>query len=180
MKKLVTKPNVDSATTAYPYGNMRDRAAGIQGSEMNTQFHTDYVQFFEKMFAESGLTANGLPDNVTNGFQLFEAARISIKGYKTYSGFLSQTGTGAPTFVSEVNEIGNIVWTRGSTGIYTGTLTGAFTNTVIGLAEIQDRGFAMFQKDSNNTIDLETRDLGVVYRDGILSATFIEIRAYIQ
>jgi hypothetical protein len=75
MKLLQNKPNVDGVTVEYPYGSMRDDTGGDNGSRANTEFMTDYVQTFEKLVDESGITANGLPDNVTNGFQIYEALR---------------------------------------------------------------------------------------------------------
>jgi len=47
-------------------------------------------------------------------------------GTKTYIALLTQEGTGAPTGQPIINNIGNIIWTRDSTGKYLGTLTEAF------------------------------------------------------
>jgi len=181
MKKLINKPNVDGVSATYPYGNMRDRGAGIQGSEMNTEFHTDYVQFFEKMFAESGLTANGLPDNVTNGFQLFEAARISIKGYKSYVALVSQAGTGAPTATVIVNELGGTVsWTRAGTGVYSAALSGAFVNNkTFPLISSNGEFMSLAARFDSNSVAIQTYNFNTaVYSDNKLNNTPIEIRVY--
>jgi hypothetical protein len=46
--------------------------------------------------------------------------------YLVYTALLSQSGTDAPNVVELENTIGDIIWTRSSTGLYFGTLTGAF------------------------------------------------------
>lgn len=76
MKLLHTKPNTVAPGGDYPFGNMRDDDGSGNGSLADTQFMTDYVQFFEKMMFDSGLTANGLPDNTANGFQLMSAFKV--------------------------------------------------------------------------------------------------------
>jgi hypothetical protein len=73
MKRLSTKTNVAAPSVAYPYGNIRNKTLLLAGTPVDVEVYGDIHQFFEKMFDASGITANGLPDNVTNGFQLFEA-----------------------------------------------------------------------------------------------------------
>ena len=180
MKKLINKPNVDGVSATYPYGNMRDRGAGIQGSEMNTEFHTDYVQFFEKMFAESGLTANGLPDNFTNGFQLFEAYKKTRKPYNVYTALITQSGTSDPTvIILGQNEIGSIAWTRVAVGEYKGTLSGAFTNakTFLNLSSLGESGH-IFSRTNSNEVSLIVVSAGGSGVDGELVSSSIEIRVY--
>lgn len=70
---LENKPNVVAPGGAYPYGNIRDNDGTGNGTPLNQLVHADFHQFFSKMFAESGIVANGLPDNATNTFQLFQA-----------------------------------------------------------------------------------------------------------
>ncbi len=56
-----------------------------------------------------------------------------IKGYKEYTALLTQSGTDDPVATVLANDLGGtVVWTRDNTGIYIGTLAGAFgTNNVI-------------------------------------------------
>lgn len=75
MKLTVNKTNVTPAGGAYPYGNIKNDDGTFNGTPINVELLSDYVQFFEKMFAESGLVANGNPDNSTSGFQLWEALK---------------------------------------------------------------------------------------------------------
>ena len=49
-------------------------------------------------------------------------------GVKVYRALLTQTGTDAPVATVLENTLGGtVVWTRGSLGVYTGTLANAFT-----------------------------------------------------
>lgn len=128
MKRIQDKTNVVAPNATYPYGNMKDNTGSNDGTPADTEFMVDMLQLSERMLAESGITANGLPDNDVNGFQLYEAFRKLTKPYKLYTALITQLGTNAPTAnVLGLNEIGNIVWARSSAGQYTGTLNGAFT-----------------------------------------------------
>lgn len=50
--------------------------------------------------------------------------------YLEYEGIMSQTGTSAPTVILIKNTLGSsIVWTRSSTGIYVGSITGGFPSS---------------------------------------------------
>jgi len=73
MKLLATKTNVAAPSVAYPFGNIRNKTLSVAGTPVDVEVYGDFHQFFEKMFDASGITANGLPDNVTNGWQLYEA-----------------------------------------------------------------------------------------------------------
>src|SRR5688572_16305439 len=52
----------------------------------------------------------------------------NLRHYKVYVALLTQTGTSAPVATVLENTLGGtVVWARGGTGEYTGTLAGAFT-----------------------------------------------------
>ena len=78
MKRLSTKPNVQAPDATWPFGKSTDNTGSGNGFPLNSDTLEDYHQFFEKLFFESGLTANGLPDNATNGFQLWAALRVLV------------------------------------------------------------------------------------------------------
>ena len=88
MIRLVNKPNTNTATTPYPYGSLRDNTGANDGTPVNKFVVEDLHQLAERVFAQSGLTANGLPDNATNGWQLFEALMAAVEDSitPTYSG----------------------------------------------------------------------------------------------
>lgn len=73
MKRLQNKTNVTAPNAQFPYGAVKDNTGTNNGTPVNVDTYGDMHQFFEKLFAESGLTANGLPDDATNGFQLYQA-----------------------------------------------------------------------------------------------------------
>jgi hypothetical protein len=185
---LKDKENVTAPGGDYPYGVMRDKTPSIAGSKANTEFMNDYVQFFEKMFAESGISANDLPDNDYSGFQLYEALLEITKPrpYKVYTALLSQSGTSAPSeTVLGDNDIGSIVWARTSAGFYTGTLSGAFVSGKTAL--FFDPGTNInntaagdewhFANVSTGTVQLKTYEGAVLTDSKLLNAT-VEIRVY--
>lgn len=75
MIELKNKPNVVAPGGDFPYGRIKDKAGPAQGTPVNVVVYGDQHQFFEKLINESGISPNGLPDNATNGFQLFEALK---------------------------------------------------------------------------------------------------------
>lgn len=121
MKLLKDKVN-SGVEINYPLGKIRDDSGdGLSGSQVDAEFMNDYVQFMEKLFADSGLTANGDPDNGTNGYQLFEAFKVSLrknKGFYIGHFYLTQSGTSAPSNGNTyINELGaTITYQYDSTG----------------------------------------------------------------
>lgn len=182
MKLLQNKPNVDAPDATYAQGSMRDDSGSGDGTNGDTEFMTDYVQTWEKIFAESGLTANGLPDNDSNGYQLYQAFRLLTKPYKVYTALFSQAGTSAPTVtVVGSNEIGTIVWTYSGVGLYTGTLSGAFPAAKTwGIFQGEFFNFGVggeIIRGSDNAILINTYDTSFVAANGLTTGYF-EIRVY--
>lgn len=64
--------NITEPTTVYPYGAIKDDPGDDSGTPVNVQTNGDLQQFFARIAANAGIAANGLPDNVTNGFQLVQ------------------------------------------------------------------------------------------------------------
>jgi hypothetical protein len=106
-----------------------------------------------------------------------------VVGYKKYIALISQTGTNDPTVSILENTIGDIVWTRGGVGDYSGTLIGAF---------LQPKTYIIFQnfysgtgshisfieRISDNEINIVTKDNTNTFIDNVLNYTTIEIRVY--
>lgn len=101
---------------------------------------------------------------------------------RVYTALINQSGTTAPVATILHNTLnGNIIWTRDSTGIYIGTLTGAFAeNTTAILINNQDStktlvgGYA-----TANTIYLTQRDAVSPFNlTDVISNATIEIRVY--
>lgn len=66
---LASKPNVTPPGGDYPYGNIKDDSGIGDGTPLNTLVHADFHQFFARLLAIGGVTANGLPENNANTFQ---------------------------------------------------------------------------------------------------------------
>ena len=103
--------------------------------------------------------------------------------YKKYVALMTQTGTAAPTVIVLENTIGDIVWTRDSTGIYEGTLTGAFTldKTYAMMSVVLVDGIVNVFRFSDDVVRVATTNLHnptAAYHDNHLSNNTIEIRVY--
>ena len=130
---------------------------------------------------------------------VFSPALNNPAGVKVYRALLSQLGTADPTVVVLENSIGAIVWTRNSTGVYYGTLIGAFTlhktwtnigwtaNDSLSVGNevdqfiIAKRAAGAFSQDrivvQSVRVDLSSPGTGGVI-DSLLSETPIEILVY--
>lgn len=76
---------------AYPYGNIKDNP---NGTIVDSTSNADLQQFAQKVMDEGNITPNGLPDNNTNGYQIFQGLQQVIKD--THPGW----GLNGITFVS--------------------------------------------------------------------------------
>ena len=103
--------------------------------------------------------------------------------YKKYIALMTQTGTAAPTVVVLENTIGDIVWTRASTGLYRGTLIGAFTldKTYAMMSVTLTDGVVNVFRFSDDVVRVATTNLknpNANHHDNHLSKNTIEIRVY--
>lgn len=77
----------------------------------------------------NNLTGSGDATTIVDATGLLKRGDAVISGVKRYNALISQTGTSAPSVTVLENSLGGtVVWTRGSTGSYTGTLSSAFTS----------------------------------------------------
>lgn len=118
----------------------------------------------------------------TNTTQIATTAFVqaNARPYKTYAALLSQSGTSAPTATVLENTLGgSITWTRVNPGLYSGTLTGAFTTDKTILLNNNPVGGVFTNIFSSvNTITIQTRNSSNAQTDDGLSNTSIEIRVY--
>jgi hypothetical protein len=103
--------------------------------------------------------------------------------YTKYIALISQSSTADPVVIELENTIGPIVWTRNSTGIYYGTLTGAFTldKTYVMLSNVELDSIVMAERANNNIIQIDTTNLHsptVAHHDNHLKKNTLEIRVY--
>lgn len=164
---------------------------------------TDYFRLFGatgNLLLQNGgtFTDNGIDRLQVNGTILASAAttanQVVIKSqldaavapYKSYTITLSQGGTSAPTIVDTFQNTlsGAIVWARTGVGVYTGTLTGAFTanKTFFQHSNSASTGaspnYYILQRTSANIVTLQS-SVGSTPTDGIINAMSIEIRVYL-
>ena len=103
--------------------------------------------------------------------------------YKKYIALITQSSTSAPTVIVLENTIGPIIWTRISTGVYEGTLTGAFTldKVYTTLNQVYTNSIALVYRKTNDVIKIETTNLHsptAAHHDTHLLKNTLEIRVY--
>lgn len=98
-------------------------------SPFKVKIYNDTIFQLIDSYGNSARLATGAVVNygTVDSLKLLFASANSFSESKIYKGYLSQASTSAPTATILENNIGTIVWARTSAGLYTGTLTGAFT-----------------------------------------------------
>jgi hypothetical protein len=124
-------------------------------------------------------TTNLTVTNTLNG----RAVSDILPTYTKYIALISQSSTSAPTVIELENTIGPIVWTRNSTGIYYGTLTGAFTldKTYVMLSNVELDSIVMAKRGNNDFIQIDTTNIHsptAAHHDDHLKKNTLEIRVY--
>jgi hypothetical protein len=102
---------------------------------------------------------------------MVELSVTFLPTYTKYVALITQSGTNDPTVVELENTIGPIIWTRVGTGIYYGTLTGAFTldKTYVMLSQLDittmvgayAKTIDIIQVDTTNDTDLTNNTLEI-------------------
>ena len=105
--------------------------------------------------------------------------------YYRYTALLNQSGTADPTVDVKESSFGDIVWTRVGPGDYIGTIQNYDIGTilpseiiVIVSNSIFDCLISALYQVTNNTIVINTTQIGVGFADNLLFYTPIEIRYY--
>lgn len=78
MIKLTSKPNTDPPSSSYLKGSLHDNDGSGNGTPVNKLVYNDMHLFFEKLMQLGGITANNLPDNDDNGYQLIQAFQEAV------------------------------------------------------------------------------------------------------
>jgi len=123
---------------------------------------------------------------LANIVNYFCTAVANVRPYQVYTALISQSNLDDPNTTILENGIGNIVWTRDSFGVYSGTLTGAFPidktglfiqdNVSLSQILINQRDISIIRID-DDTIQIYTYN-DTTFIDGVLNNTTIEIRVY--
>lgn len=66
-------PFIIPANSDYPWGDIKDDTGSGDGTNVDRVNHADYHQTFRKLLSLASIVPNGLPDNVTNGYQYIQA-----------------------------------------------------------------------------------------------------------
>lgn len=115
-------PNITAATSDYPKGAIKDDTGANDGTPVNKLVYDDVHQTHMKLLLMAGLTANNLPDNVTNGYQYVQALQ---KLFKNYIGIAGNSVSTSFT----VDDINKLIITGGS---------GSPVNTLPASSTLQD------------------------------------------
>lgn len=79
--KLENKTRVVAPSSDYPFGKIKDTTVSAPGTPVSESVYGDFHQFFAKMLDNSGVVANGLPDNDYSGFQYFQSLLKVVAKY---------------------------------------------------------------------------------------------------
>lgn len=116
----------------------------------------------------------------TDAFDKIASGSVTARPYKVYTALLTQTGTAAPVATILENQLsGPIVWARAGVGVYTGTLSAAFTanKTTVSISQ-PATGKANIVRTSANVLTVNTFDATPAAADAILSGMLVEVRVY--
>ena len=100
--------------------------------------------------------------------------------YLKYVALLTQIGPDAPKEIVLENTLGGtVVWTRDGKGAYLGTLVGAFTENKTFIFIQSTGAFSQIAYwDSEDNVQIQTKDSTTAFEDGQLLSASIEIRVY--
>lgn len=179
-----SSPTSDDGTIRFFTGATAERGRWNYGGEFQIGSTTDLgsskLQVTGTIQMQDGNQGNGkVLTSDANGVGTWQ----STSTYQVYTALLSQSGTSDPTAtVLGNNTVGSIVWTRNSTGNYTGTLTGAFTANKTWLLCAKGDGSGSFvngllYRTGNNTVVLDVRDNNATLTDSYTNMS-LEIRVY--
>ena len=88
-RDLKLRTNVDPVSADYPDGRIRNDPGDGTGTPVEEAINGDLIQFFQKAMRDAGITANDLPDNTTNGWQLNDAVNLAAKLFDNEYGWTS-------------------------------------------------------------------------------------------
>jgi hypothetical protein len=169
-------PNIIPADADYLDGDIKDAPSG---TPVNRSTNGDIQQFFAKLLRVAGITPNGLRDNESNGYQLYDALTTAARPYDTYVAALTQTGTGDPTAVVMENTLGGtLVLARSVGGTYSATLVGAFDAAkTVGFISVQTiQRYGKITRFSDDAVLILIEDeTGTLDDDW---SAYVEIRVY--
>lgn len=97
---------VDPISGTNPYGQIKNRPLGTR---INVKSNGDMQVFFQRLMGRYGVTANSLPENTVNGFQLHEALGLGINQQSSALAESVGAGTGVTIGVKAAGMQSSIV-----------------------------------------------------------------------
>lgn len=180
--------NWDAVTNVTNFGDWDLRVSSAQGNNPSvtllkvksrgaflfgtiTDNGADRVQVNGNISASAGVNSNHV---------VIKSQLDALRPYKVYTALLTQSGTSAPVATVMENNIGAIIWSRSSVGMYKGTLAGAFTlgKTTVNVSMGAAIGVIQGNSTIANEVAIGTTNNSIIYSDGMLSNAFVEIRVY--
>lgn len=73
MRDLKNIPNISPVSSDYPHGAIKNTSGADVGTPIIAEVYGDIVQNAWRAMDVAGVSANGIPDNMSNGFQLLRA-----------------------------------------------------------------------------------------------------------
>lgn len=129
--------------TAIPVYNLGGGGGGGSGDGANLQFITGTENPPTAAPADLNKPAQYYNTSTKFYWNWNIGTQTWIPQPKVYRALLSQTGTSAPSAIVTENTVGAIVWSRGSVGQYTATLSSTFpANKTFILMDYGDSNFA--------------------------------------
>jgi len=80
MRQITDQDNYVAPGGQYPYGRLKNDSGAFDGTTCNENLLGDLFQFVMKMMDQAGITPNGIPDNASSGYQIFDAYRGGFFG----------------------------------------------------------------------------------------------------
>lgn len=123
--------------------------------------------------------------NIQGDIITLQSDVTALQTYETFlTGLISQSGGAAPILTTPTagNTIGTISWNYDSTGVYTGTLIGAFTGTVVCILTqgfvLTLAGFLQMTRLTDDTVQIRTFDATGTLADDMMGNANIRIEVY--
>ena len=96
-RKISTTINTDAPSSDYPVGRIRNKSGAVAGTPIVEEIYGDITQFFAAMMESAklinpGFDYNNLPDNVSNGWQLYTALMTVLSKVEEEWHYVGQNG----------------------------------------------------------------------------------------
>ena len=95
------------------FGRIKDDSGSNDGTPVDVEVYNDFHEFFDYLMDLANVTANGLPDNDTNGYQLMESLFKFSQRQQSVSTFSGTYETGSKNITLTGDYSGNYAFKVG-------------------------------------------------------------------